>query len=195
MIGADGLPPGTEPDHLYYDYHPRTLSGGLFVREEWRPAAAVAVTADLAWRHQSYAMRGDRFGGVLFDQSYDFGVPRLGVTWGPRAGVAAFASWAYSSREPAFLNLFNPEAAGSLPNYRERDPAANVYRDPISRPEKASPSAVEFAKSKPLPRNTSANPMNATVIEMKLPSIAHRNQFPNLLAALRYVSATTAGAM
>jgi iron complex outermembrane receptor protein len=135
VISGDGLPPGTEPDHRYYDYHPRTLSAGLYLREEYRALTSLTVTADLAWRHQSYRMRGDVYGGVQFDQDYDFLLPRLGLTYVPRPELRWFASWALSHREPAFLNLFNPEAAGSLPNYAVRDPASNTYQDPYSKPE------------------------------------------------------------
>jgi len=138
VITGAALPPGTEPDHLYYDYHPRTLSAGLYLREEYRAASAFTVTADLAWRHQSYSMRGDVFGGVRFDQSYDFLLPRVGLTYLRSPEVRWFASWALSHREPTFLNLFNPEAAGSLPNYAVRDPATNTYQDPYSRPERVN---------------------------------------------------------
>ena len=58
VVTGDGLPPGTAPGHAYYDYHPRTLSGSLFVREEWQPDPRLLLTADLAWRHQAYRMRG-----------------------------------------------------------------------------------------------------------------------------------------
>src|SRR5438093_1376287 len=60
VISGNGLPPGTEPDHTYYDYHPRTVAGGLFLREEWQLRPELLVTGDMAWRHQSYFMRGDR---------------------------------------------------------------------------------------------------------------------------------------
>ncbi len=87
VISGSGLPPGTEPNHAYYDYHPRTLSAGLYAREEWQALSTVLVTADLAWRHQDYFMRGDQFDGVEFDQSYDFLNPRLGLSWTPRTFV------------------------------------------------------------------------------------------------------------
>jgi iron complex outermembrane receptor protein len=138
VISGSALPPGTEPDHPYYDYHPRTLTGGLFVREEWRAASTVTVTADLGWRHQSYRMRDDRYGGVRFDQSYDFAQPRLGLVVMPRPDLNLFAAWSHARREPRFLDLFNPEAAGSLPNYRTRDATTNNYADPYSRPEKVN---------------------------------------------------------
>ena len=147
VISGAALPPGTEPDHPYYDYHPRTLTAGLFVREEWQatrpvriskyevPKSAVTVTADLAWRHQTYRMRGDVYGGVRFDQSYDFLLPRLGVTVVPRKDWTLFGAWSYASREPRFIDLFNPEVAGSVPNYLVRDPLTNHYSSPITRPE------------------------------------------------------------
>ncbi len=138
VSSGSGLPPGTEPDHVYYDYHPRTLAGSLFMREEWRPGPALQVTADLAWRRQSYFMRGDRFDGIRFDQGYDFALPRLGLTWMPRPEVSAFASWSYSSREPAFRNLYDAEGAGSVPLYRRLDIAAGIYEDPYVTPEKVS---------------------------------------------------------
>ena len=138
VVSGSPLPPGTEPHHAYYDYHPRTFAGSVFAREEWSLSPALLVTADLAWRHQSYAMRGDRFDGVRFDQPYDFALPRLGLTWTPRPGLQAFASWAHARREPAFRDLYDAEGAGSVPLYRVRDVANGVFEDPLIRPERVS---------------------------------------------------------
>ncbi len=138
LVSGDGLPPGTPPDLAYYDYHPRTLAAGLFAREEWNVTHAVLVTADLAWRHQGYRMEGDRFDGVAFRQSYDFGLPRLGVSWNPSRAWSAYASWALASREPAFRDLYDAEGAGSVPLYRVVDVAAGIYRDPLIRPERVN---------------------------------------------------------
>jgi iron complex outermembrane receptor protein len=138
VLSGDGLPPGTPPNHTYYDYHPRTLSAGLFAREEYRLSDPWLVTADLGWRHQGYYMREDQFDGVEFDQSYDFLIPRLGVTFTPGPRWNAFASWSYSSREPAFRDLYDAEGAGSLPLYGTIDVANGVYEDPLITPEKVS---------------------------------------------------------
>jgi iron complex outermembrane receptor protein len=80
-------------------------------------------------------MRDDRFGGIRFDQSYDFVNPRLGLTWSPRAGADLFASWAHAGREPSFQDLFDGEGPGAVPLYRVADVATNTYRDPLVRPE------------------------------------------------------------
>ncbi len=131
------LPPGTPPDLAYYDYHPQTLSAGLYAREEWSPRPEWTVTADAAWRHQSYSMRRDRFDGLSFEQKYDFFIPRLGVTWRPPvAGLRAFASWAQTRREPSFRNLYDAEGAGNLPRFARVDPATGRWVDPLIRPER-----------------------------------------------------------
>jgi len=130
------LPPGTEPDHAYYDYHPRTLSAGLFAREEWTPAPAWTITADAAWRHQSYSMRDDRFDGLSFEQAYDFLNPRLGVAWRPGGAITAFASWAQARREPSFRNLYDAEGVGNLPRFGYLNPGTGRYENPLIRPER-----------------------------------------------------------
>lgn len=138
VLWGSALPAGTEPNRAYYDYHPRTFSGGLFVREEWNAAPTLLVTGDLAWRHQSYRMRDDRFDGIRFDQPYDFALPRLGATWTPRPGLSAFASLAHARREPSFRDLYDAEGVGGVPLYRVRDVVNNVYEDPLVRPERVN---------------------------------------------------------
>ncbi|HEY2953685.1 MAG TPA: TonB-dependent receptor [Candidatus Eisenbacteria bacterium] len=138
VLGGNGLPAGTPSAHRYYDYHPRTFAGGLFLREEWRPVAPLTVTGDLAWRHQSYFLRGDRFDGNRFDQGYDFAVPRLGATWRPRENLSVFGSWSYSEREPRFVDLFKGEQGVGVPYYDRYDPARGIAEGPLVKPEKVS---------------------------------------------------------
>jgi len=135
VIQGAGLPPGTPADQAYYDFHPRTFAAGVFAREEWSPARALAATLDLAWRHQNYSYRNDNFDGVHFDQSYDFAIPRAGLTWNARPSLAVFGSWAYSAREPALRDLYDGESPGSVPLYRISDTVNNVYVDPLIKPE------------------------------------------------------------
>ncbi len=130
VVSGSGLPPGTEPDHRYYDYGPRTLEAGLFAREEWQPHPRLTATADLAWRHQRYDMGRDRFDDIRFDRHYDFALPRLGLAWAPRADVTVFGAWSQSAREPAFRNLYDAESAGSTPLF--------VDGVPVIRPERVN---------------------------------------------------------
>ena len=130
VISGNGLPPDTPPDQAYYDYHPRTLSAGLFLREEWQQTRALAWTADLAWRHQGYFMRDDRFDGVHFDQSYDFFLPRLGVRYDLKDG-AVFAGIGQGRREPALRDLYDGEDAGNVPLF-------DATGNPLIKPEKVN---------------------------------------------------------
>jgi len=128
LISGSGLPPGTPPDYAYYDYHPRTLSAGVFAREELRLQPQLRVTVDLGLRYQGYDMRGDRFDGVSFDQTYLFALPRLGLTWTPDPRWTVFGAAAYSSREPSFRDLYDAEGAGSVPLYANGVPLVRPER-------------------------------------------------------------------
>jgi iron complex outermembrane receptor protein len=135
VIAGDPLPPGTPNPSPYYDYHPRTVATGLFARWEWDLARGLRATTDLAWRHQGYFMRDDQFDGVKFDQRYDFGLPRVALSWQRSPSWNAFASYAYASREPAFRDLYDAEGVGSVPLYGHIDQAAGVYENPLIKPE------------------------------------------------------------
>jgi iron complex outermembrane receptor protein len=139
VLTGRGLPPGTEPEHVYYDYHPRTLSAGLFARQEWRVTPTLQLTTDLAWRHQEYLMRGDLTDpafhpqAIRFDQRYDFALPRVGLTWNARPEVATFIAWSHSEREPSFRDLYDAEGGGA-PLFAI-DPDGR-YGAPLIRPER-----------------------------------------------------------
>ena len=135
VIAGDPLPPGTLNPSTYYDYHPRTLAAGLYARWEWNLPHALRATSDASWRHAGYALRGDHFDGVRFDQRYDFGAPRFALSWQPSPRWQAFASYAFASREPAFRDLYDAEGVGSVPLYRRVNVVAGVYEDPLVRPE------------------------------------------------------------
>jgi len=135
VVSGDALTPGTAPDVRYYDYRPRTLEGGLYVRAEWTPRTTLSAVADLGWRHVDFAMRDDRFDGIQFDQRYDFLQPRLGVTWHARPGLEGHVSYAYSSREPAFRDLYDGEGVGAVPLYANGSVANNDWSDPLVKPE------------------------------------------------------------
>jgi iron complex outermembrane receptor protein len=135
VLSGGSLPPGTAPDVSYYDYHPRTLAAGLFAREERALPNHLKATLDLAWRHQGYDMRGDTFDHIQFTQQYDFAIPRVALGWTPRRELSVFGAWAYSSREPAFRDLYDGEGPGNVPLFENADVATNTYGDPLIKPE------------------------------------------------------------
>ncbi|MBI1796605.1 MAG: TonB-dependent receptor [Candidatus Eisenbacteria bacterium] len=130
VITGNGLPPMIDPDHVYYDFHPRTFSGGVFAREEWRLSSALAATVDLGYRHQDYTMTGDRLGGIRFAQPYDLATPRLGLAWDAGGDWRAFAAAAHARREPALRDLYDGEGVGN--------PPLLVNGRPLVRPERVN---------------------------------------------------------
>src|SRR5262249_17671077 len=135
VIAGDPLPPGTPNPSSYYDYHPRTVAAGLYARWEWDLARSLRATSDLAGRPAGYFMRRDHFDGERFDQLYWLGVPSFALPWQASPAWQAFASYAYSSREPAFRDLYDAEGVGNVPLYGHIDPAAGRYEDPLVKPE------------------------------------------------------------
>lgn len=136
LLSAGAVPAGFTPGQRYYDYHPRVLAAGLFARHEYALTPALHLTGDLAWRHAGYRMRGDAFDGVAFDQTYDFGLPRLGLSWAARPDLQFTAGWSRAAREPAFRDLYDAEGVGSRPLYRVVDVANGIYADPLIKPER-----------------------------------------------------------
>ena len=136
VLSAGAVPTGFTPGQRYYDYHPRVLAAGLFARQEWDVREDLRLTGDLAWRHSGYRMRGDAYDGVRFDQRYDFGLPRVGLSWAPRPSLQMSASWSQAAREPAFRDLYDAEGVGSRPLYRVVDVSNGIYREPLVRPER-----------------------------------------------------------
>jgi iron complex outermembrane receptor protein len=135
VLSGGSLPPGTPPDLSYYDYHPRTLAAGLFAREQRKLKHDLEATLDLAWRHQGYDMRDDQFDHIAFKQTYDFVIPRVALGWTPRQDWNVFGAWAYSSREPAFRDLYDGEGPGNVPLFADADVVTNSYGDPLIKPE------------------------------------------------------------
>jgi iron complex outermembrane receptor protein len=59
----------------------------------------------------------------------------VALQWQASERAQLFASYAYSSREPAFRDLYDAEGAGSVPLYRRVNIAAGLYEDPLIKPE------------------------------------------------------------
>jgi iron complex outermembrane receptor protein len=137
VLSGGTLPPGTAPDIEYYDYHPRTLAAGAFIRGERRLGHTLTGTVDFAWRRQSYEMRDDAFDHLSFDQRYVFGLPRVAFSWAPNERASAFASWSYSAREPAFRDLYDGEGVGGVPLFRYAIPPDN-FSNPLIKPERVN---------------------------------------------------------
>jgi iron complex outermembrane receptor protein len=137
LTWSAALPPGTEPNHVFYDYTGRVnvLSG--FAQEAFDLRPDVKVTGSLQWRRPRYAIGKDRYNGYDFDLHYSFLNPRAGVNWNLNDKVSAFASFAYVQVEPILSEIYRPDDPTSVPLFGQLDPANHIYEDPLVDPENA----------------------------------------------------------
>ncbi|MCG6962415.1 MAG: TonB-dependent receptor [Acidobacteria bacterium] len=109
VIWAQLYPPDTPPNQRYYDYEVGKRSLQPFVQETWRLSDAWTLMGGVTWTSHRYEMSRDRLKNVSFTQSYDFLLPRLGLTWRPSAGWSMFANVSRGAREPAFRDIYDPQ--------------------------------------------------------------------------------------
>ncbi|HET7497145.1 MAG TPA: TonB-dependent receptor [Candidatus Eisenbacteria bacterium] len=135
LTWSAALPPGTEPNHVFYDYtgRVRVLSG--FAQEAYNLRHDVRLTGSLQLRSTRYAIGDDRYNGYDFHLNYSFLNPRVGVNWNPNERWNAFASFAYVRVEPILSEIYRADDPTSVPLFRRLDPANHIYEDPLIDPE------------------------------------------------------------
>jgi len=138
------LPPGAEPNHVFYDYTGRVnvLSG--FAQEAYDMRPDLRLTGSLQWRRTRYAIGNDRFNNYDFDLHYSFLNPRVGVNWNANERVALFASYAHVRAEPILSEIYRADDPYSVPLFRRLDPANHVYEDPLIDPERLNDYELGF---------------------------------------------------
>jgi iron complex outermembrane receptor protein len=135
LTWSAALPPGTEPNHVFYDYTGRVNVISAFAQEAFDVRPAVKLTGSLQWRRTRYAIGKDRYNGYDFDLHYSFLNPRAGVNWNLNDRVSAFASFAYVQVEPILSEIYRADDPTSVPLFGQLDPANHVYEDPLIDPE------------------------------------------------------------
>ena len=135
LTWSAALPPGTEPNHVFYDYTGRVNVLSAFAQEAFDLRPGVKLTGSLQWRRPRYAIGDDRYNGYDFDLHYSFLNPRAGVNWNLNDRVSAFASFAYVQVEPILSELYRPDDPTSVPLFGRLDPANHIYEDPLVDPE------------------------------------------------------------
>jgi iron complex outermembrane receptor protein len=138
LTWAAALPPGADPNHLFYDYtgHVGVLSA--FAQEGYDLRPNVRATGSLQWRGVKYAIDQDAFNDYDFDLEYSFLNPRLGVNWNTTQKWNVFGSYAYMQVEPQLNEIYPADDPYSVPLFGKLDPANGVYEDPLVVPEQLS---------------------------------------------------------
>ena len=109
IVWAEYYPPGTPPDQRYYDYRVNKNTIQPFVQETWRLNDTVLLFGGMTWTSHRSEMHDDKLDGFSFDASYDFVLPRLGVSLTPSERWSLYANVSRGGREPAFRDIYDPQ--------------------------------------------------------------------------------------
>lgn len=129
------LPPGTQPNHVMYDYLGRVNVQSVFAQEAFSLRPDLRVTGSLQWRRTRYAIGRDLLNGYDFKLRYTSLNPRLGVNWNVSDPWNVFASYAHVEAEPILTEIYRADDPTAVPLFRVVDPANDRYEDPLIDPE------------------------------------------------------------
>ncbi len=136
LTWAQALPPGAEPNHVFYDYTGRVRALSAFAQEAYSLRPDLKVTGSLQWRQTRYAIGKDRFQGYDFRLAYAFLNPRIGLNWNATDRWNAFGNYAHTRTEPILSEIYRADDPTAVPLFRVVDVANHVYSDPLIDPER-----------------------------------------------------------
>jgi len=155
---ADNLPEGFDPEFKIYSLNGERDIFSVYARENYSLNDALSLNLEAQLVRHSYRIRNERAGGrfttytdvngstvgngeQLFDVKFVFLNPRVGVNYLLAEQWNAFASVAYTSREPRMDNLYRASESytGTRPLFRTDTVRGQVRYDftqPLVRPER-----------------------------------------------------------
>ena len=136
LTWAQALPPGTEPNHVMYDYTGRVNVLSAFAQESYLVRPDVRVTGSLQWRGTRYAIGRDRYQGYDFSLRYSSLNPRVGANWNMTDRWNLFGSYAHMQAEPILSEIYAADDPTAAPLFRRIDVARHIYEDPLVHPER-----------------------------------------------------------
>jgi iron complex outermembrane receptor protein len=135
LTWAAALPPGAEPNHLFYDYTGRVGVLSAYAQEGYELKPDLRLTGSLQWRGVKYSIGDDAFNDYDFELEYSFLNPRVGLNWNASPRWNLFGSYAYMQVEPLLSEIYRADDPTSVPLFGTLDPANGVYEDPLVVPE------------------------------------------------------------
>jgi iron complex outermembrane receptor protein len=108
-VWAESYPPGLAPDQRYYDYRLAKTTIQPFVQETWRFSERWSLLAGLTWTSHRYEMDEDQRKGREVSASFDYLLPRLGVTFSPDRHWSLYGNVSRGGREPAFRDIYDAQ--------------------------------------------------------------------------------------
>jgi len=135
LTWAQALPPGTDPNHVFYDYTGRVRALSSFAQEAYSLRPDLRLTGSLQWRQTRYAIGKARFSGYDFHLDYSFLNPRVGLNWNATERWNLFGNYAHTKTEPILSEIYRADDPTAVPLFRVVDVANHVYEDPLIDPE------------------------------------------------------------
>ena len=136
LTWAQALPPGTQPNQVFYDYTGRVRALSGFAQESYAVRPDLKLTGSLQWRETRYAIGADRYNGYDFHLLYSFLNPRAGANWNVTDRWNVFGSYAHTKTEPVLSEIYRADDPTAVPLFRVVDVANHVYEDPLVDPER-----------------------------------------------------------
>lgn len=136
---AAQLPANLPSDYKYYQYRADKDIVSAYTQLYLPLMANVMLMANLQFVRNEYHLYNEEFVGTEFKVPYTFLNPRFGVNYNIDKHLSAFASAAYTSREPRLNNLYDAgESSGGASPQFEINPATGRYdfSKPLVKPEK-----------------------------------------------------------
>lgn len=150
---AENLPENYDPDYKFYQYDGERDIFSFFAREEFYLDDRTILTGELQSVYHAYRINDEKLGiqftkytdingnvvgngKDLFDISYFFVNPRIGINHNFTDNNSVYGFLAYTSREPRMVNLYNASSnySGALPLFEGELMTDGTFRYDFSKP-------------------------------------------------------------
>ena len=139
---AQQIPAGVPRDYRYYSYKGAKDIASLFVHEMYHLSPQTNLMLDLQYAYNKYRLYDEAFVETDFIRPYHFLNPRIGLNHNFDDRWNAYATMAYTLREPRLKNLYDaaeastPVSWGAVVPQFEQDGSGNFdFSKPLVKPE------------------------------------------------------------
>jgi iron complex outermembrane recepter protein len=130
LLWGAALPPGTQPNFLYYDYEGYRNNYGLFVNEQYKISSELNLLLGLQYQYITYGIKNDIYSHHRYSIDYSFLMPRLGINYNMTSEINLFTYFSQVKREPTLNDIHNE----GDPLFRVVIPGVD-YKDPLLKAE------------------------------------------------------------
>ena len=127
-----------DSDYRVYSFRAEKLVSSVFASHQRQLSTTVSLKAELLGTAKRYRVYDEDFFNTEFSKPYLFVNPRVGINVRPSESLSAYASIAFSQREPRLKALYDGEEAGAgfQPLFQTDDNGDFDYGKPVVKAEK-----------------------------------------------------------